>query len=197
MSDEDAGKHRRSYGRGMFDGLRMAGIDNPEEFVNNAKLKSVESGLTGMAKKVLDSVPIAEAWTRQQISQELARKGSNPESRVVGGCLDSLVASGLVREPRPGNFVRAPEKPRIVEDESKEQAVAGKWMDRLKEVKQSNSADPMTELAELAGELRAMANAATKMATRIEDVALAAESRVQQINADSAKLKQLQELLRG
>ena len=46
-------KVRRIFGRGMLEGVRVAGIPNPEEFLMNQKrMRSVVAGLNGVATKV-------------------------------------------------------------------------------------------------------------------------------------------------
>lgn len=102
----DKGRHRRIFGSGVHAGLRLAGIQDTEGFMNQAKLKAVEQGLTGVAKKVLDALAYAEPRTPHEIGAELRRSGTAPDSRIISGCLLSLMSSGLVREPRPGYYLR-------------------------------------------------------------------------------------------
>lgn len=68
----------------------------------------VLSNSTNAAKKVYEVVPIEAIWTLTQIIAELQRMKVGIEYQAVGGCLNTLVNSKLVDEPRPGHFRRAP-----------------------------------------------------------------------------------------
>lgn len=184
MSDE-ATSHRKVYARGLFDGLRKAGIVDVEEFMNAAKMKQVESGLTGIARKVLDAVPINDAWQSHTIANEIKRMtGSAPESKMVNGCLESLKNSGLVREPKRGMWIRVSTKDH--DDEAKEPAPAN-VVELRKQPEQWTPREMLKSLAveimELAGKLDDVANEIDKAEKRNEE--------------KTAKLRQLQELLRG
>lgn len=109
---DDKGASRRCYGKGLFAGLSLAGIENPKEFMNAIKFRDIENGLTGIARKVYMAIPIGEAWERKQIAAELFRAGVKIESRAIDGCLLSLIESGIVREER-GSYRRVlADKPR-------------------------------------------------------------------------------------
>src|SRR3546814_10004720 len=47
--------------------------------MNSVRMRAIEEGQTGIAKKVLSSVPIQESWTARQIVSDIARSGSRPE----------------------------------------------------------------------------------------------------------------------
>jgi hypothetical protein len=66
--------------------------------MNSARLRSVEDGLTGIAKKVLGALSFAEFKTQHEIGAELARQGHRADRNIISGCLQSLTRSGLVRE---------------------------------------------------------------------------------------------------
>ena len=91
-------KVRRIFGRGMLEGVRVAGIPNPEEFLMNQKrMRSVVAGLNGVATKVLAAVPLAEDWTLNQIAAELHRQDKGYTLDVVEGSLAKLLEVGLVK----------------------------------------------------------------------------------------------------
>lgn len=73
-----------------------------------SRLRAIEDGQTGIARKVLAAVPLVEHWTVGKIIGELRRTGCNAEVSIVEGCLTSLVESGLVRRPQVGVFQRVP-----------------------------------------------------------------------------------------
>lgn len=107
MSLTDREQTRRStFGRGVIEGLRMAGIENPGAAMNAAKQARLESGLNTMAKKVLDAVPIKDPWSRDQIIGELRRGGMTPDRAVIDGCLAHLCESRLVKQAAPGFYIR-------------------------------------------------------------------------------------------
>lgn len=188
----------RVYGRGFFDGLKAAGIENPETFMNHARLAQRESHLSGIAKRVLEAVPHNEQWDITKIISELARNGTRPEHHIVMGCLNTLLGDGLVREPARGVFsrvmVEVRTKPRI-------HLIPPKDEPMTTEAPQANEpppspAEPMDKLAEVAASARKIAESVSLLAKQIEDAAIEVELRVQKINADTDKLRQLQTLLK-
>lgn len=166
--------------------------------MNAAKMKQVEIGLTGIARKVLDAVPIADSWQPHTIASEIKRAtGSAPEIKIVNGCLESLKASGLVREPTRGKWIRVCAKERTEAREAPNIAVESNVLDmnRILTAVDVASVDrkpvgPMDRLAAVAGELRSLAHV-------VEEIACDVEQSMQQANEKTAKLRQLQELLRG
>lgn len=66
--------------------------------MNQARLSSLLEGLSGIALKVYEAVPIAETWTKKQIAAELMRTGVRTDLRIIEGCLASLVDRKLIRE---------------------------------------------------------------------------------------------------
>ena len=96
--DSITAKVRRIFGRGMLEGVRAAGIPNPEEFLMNQKrMRSVVAGLNGVATKVLSAVPLVEDWTLTQIGAELHRQGFTYTLDVVEGSVGKLLEVGLVK----------------------------------------------------------------------------------------------------
>ena len=145
--------------------------------MNSARMRAIEEGQTGIAKKVLSSVPIQESWTARQIVSDIARSGSRPDPHIVEGCLNTLCDSGLVRERLRGYFQRT--KPK----EEKVVSIAATSAQPKEPI------DPLTKLGNIASSLRAMAD-------EIEDVALAIEERQTATTEEIAKLRQLKALLR-
>src|SRR4051812_10139518 len=70
------------------------------------RLAQAERALSGIAKRVLEAVPISEPWTVGQICTELRRHATRVDMAVVMGCLRTHVGAGLVREPTQLNFIR-------------------------------------------------------------------------------------------
>ena len=167
--------------------------------MNNTKLLAVEAAQSGIAKKVLSAVPIAEAWTIRQIVSEIARCGSSPDFRIVDGCINSLRDSGLVKEPRHGYFQRVPlkEGKQDMDGVSPPTEKSKADMVRSPAPAQSKleSAEPLDRMARAASTLRSMAAQCSSLAVEVEEAALAAEEKVAKARAENDKLRQLRELL--
>ncbi len=212
--DEIAATMRRVYGRGLYDGLRRAGVSEPEEFMNAAKIEAAEKSLNGIAKKVYEAVPVQEEWSVTQIIRELSRCGSNPDHKVVMGCIVVLVEKGLVREPRRGLFIKAPqrEKPRLslkvvatpdphapapAEKTEPEAAMKTDHAEATTAPKAATVEDPLSRLAALAVKAKQAGEALIAVASEIEDVAVAVDEQAKKVGADMDKFRQLQALLKG
>lgn len=189
---------QKVYGRGYFDGQRKA-----MEAMNNARILSVENNLTGMGKKVLECVPQAETWTAAQIIAEVRRKGSGADCRVVGQTINELLRSGVIREPKRGEFVRVSQKPKLASVKADPIAEPVPFVkDDLPDpapikTTPNEVADPMSKVIEIAASMRELAKSATQIADEIESVALEMEGRIEKMHADTNKLRQLQDLLKN
>lgn len=75
-----------------------------------AKAKRMESSLSGVAKRVYNSVPISEVWTIQKIVIDVVRQGGTKNFRIIQGCLNTLKEVGLIHEPESLHFIRIPVK---------------------------------------------------------------------------------------
>jgi len=159
--------------------------------MNNTRLKAIEDGQTGIAKKVLSVVPLTEAWTMKQIVMEIARVGSCPDPRIVEGCLSTLKDAGLIKEPKRGEFIRVRVKDEAEPEERTVVAIKSQPFALVE------SKRPLDRMATLAARMRNTAAEMKVMADEAEEVALAFEEEVNKASKDGAKLKQLQELLRG
>lgn len=196
----DPANHRKVYARGLFDGLRKAGIDNPEEFMNQARQQSKENNLSGIQRKIYECTPIKSPWHVSQICTEVYRAtGSRCERKTVDDCLMKLTEMGLCKEFKQGHFMRveariaAKEPEKVVASPVEECNVIDikKIVAAVEKVgEERKAAGPMDRLAAVAGELRSLANV-------IEEIACDVEQSMQQANEKTAKLRQLQELLRG
>lgn len=65
--------------------------------MSDKQIASAIAGLTGIAGKVFEVVPIAEGWTTLQIMSELKRLNLNHDFTKVDGCLRSMLEQNLVR----------------------------------------------------------------------------------------------------
>jgi hypothetical protein len=154
--------------------------------MNEAKISRIESGLNGMAKKVLDAVPAQSPWSKDQIAIEIRRRGSGADRAVLDGCLDSLRGRGLIKEPTRGQFIRVVGK--ITTKQPEEDITVTNQVPPARPAPEKK--DSLSRLAELAKTLRSAAD-------QIDAVALDVEERVQTIEKDTDKLRQLQVLLKS
>ena len=80
--------------------------------ISASQFERRHSALSVNCKKVYAAVPISEPWSVSYILSEIQRLSSfTSNMRVVTGSLNALKASGLILEPEPSLFVRAPIKP--------------------------------------------------------------------------------------
>lgn len=185
MSDVSP-KHCKVCAAGFYDGLRKSGIEDVERFMNAARLKQVENGLSGIARKVLEAVPIADQWQAHTIANEIKRAtGSAPEIKIVNGCLESLKSSGLVREPTRGKWIRV---------STKEHSDAEEVIPAAVKVVELRKQQPEQTAREM---LSQVAIAMMDLAAKVEDVANEIDKAEKRNEEKTAKLRQLQELLRG
>jgi hypothetical protein len=201
-SAERTASLRKVYGRGFYDGVRSAGAHNSGDAMQAAKMERIEKSVSGIARKVLDAVPVSEPWPASKIIGEMVRMtSSSPDFKIVMGCLSTLADQGLVREPKKGEFQRVKPRPALsavstpdgLAEEPTEPTEPTKLADDLPLA----PAEPMDRLASLAGTLRELSAKVTAMAKEVEDVALSVEERIQRIHADTEKLRQLQSLLKS
>ena len=65
--------------------------------MNEKKLAAAVRGLNATEAKVLDCVPLQDAWSPSQIHQELYRQGKSVAFDVVAACLHALSEYGLIK----------------------------------------------------------------------------------------------------
>jgi hypothetical protein len=184
---------RVSFGRGVIEGLRMAGVQNPGDVMNAAKLARIESGLNSMAKKVLGAVPIQTPWSKEQIVSELRRAGATVDRAVVDGCLINLCERGVVKEPARGTFVRVIARlitPATEEIQNVPTATARTNTPASESQSAPEREDSLSRLANVAALLR-------RAADEIDGIALDVETRVQAAGKEGETLRQLKALLTG
>lgn len=203
--DTEAAKQRRIYGRGLYTGLRLAGIEDPEEFMNAARLKEAEKGQRMNARKVLAQIPTSHRVDSSYVDKRLREQGVQMDRRVLQGCLSSLCGAGLVVERPGGSFVRvvAKEKSPIPQPPQENKKPELKLVS-----KEPKAAEPTTKTDDgdndvldrftaCADEAKAVAEHAMKLASNIENLALDIASKLDTIRADTAKLEQLRAMLRS
>lgn len=151
--------------------------------MNQQRFKSILSGMTSIAQRVFQAVPIAEAWASRQIYAEMTRTGPAADYKTVEGCLRTLVNAGLVTEPNPGTFRQVKVK---AKDESSESAAAI-----------PSASCPIDRLGILASRVRAVRAELNSLADDIELVAIEVSDQAARDKEDMEKLRQLQSLLKS
>ncbi|MBB3256884.1 hypothetical protein [Paraburkholderia sp. WP4_3_2] len=157
-----------------------------------AKYQAALSAQTGIARKVLDMVPIQDAWTRAEIAGAMKRvTKSTPDVAVLEGCLARLKDAGLIRERGAGQYQRVEVREKEVPIVST--VIVANPGPKLAE----QSASPIDVLARLAERARSMATQIVVLASDIETAALTIEQGNAESAAEAAKLRQLKDLLKG
>ncbi len=161
-----------------------------------AKFEQLVQGQTGIAKKVYECVPIQDAWAIGEIAQYMKTKtGSTTDLRIVQGCLNSLVDSGLIKVEGRNRFKRIP-----VEEKPKEVLVM-KVVQPIKTEEKAKSVAAIDLLSSIAADVSAMSVEISaklkRIAKSIEDAALTVESERENSHESVQKLRQLQSLLKS
>lgn len=159
--------------------------------ISQAKFKSACNSLTAVARKVFDAVPISEPWSMQSIATEIRRAGSSVDFRIVGGCLNTLVDAGLIKEVSQGCFQREEVKPipeKVIEEEPE---VATKLAVPQKQK------SPMDQLEELAKRAAKLTNDLKELAEDIGETAITLGMQAEAEGTELGQLRQLKALLQG
>lgn len=174
--------------------------------MNQARLAKAERSITTTARKVLDATSTEHSMSPAKILGDLRASGVNIQINMVEGCLNSLLSDGLVRQPAPGLYMRVTAKPRIAKVNP---APSGEpdidvTPDSPKHPEfEAAREETLVKLAQVSSRTRSMSKALLQMSgdlaaisDSIDDVALDVEERIQNIQRDTEKLRQLQSLLK-
>lgn len=189
------GAHRKVYAKGFYDGLKAAA-----EEMTPAKYQTALNGLTSIARKVFEAVPIQEKWTAHRIVTEMSRLSTRIDMKTAEGCLNSLKDFGLVKEPERGLFQRVVARERetisLPTDTTADPAPAPRAPVEpvLSLIQPENT--PATVFGEIATTLRARAAELNRMADEIDGAALAFEERIENSEKRVAKFRELSALLK-
>lgn len=158
-------------------------------------------GQTGIAQKVYECVPMQEPWASFQVLAALRNMtGSTPDTRIVSGCLASLVDAGLIKKVGRDQYQRivvarldAREKTTTKEPQMAEAVQSVE----TKPAELKRAASPLEMLGELATEIVGMAEHMKRLAARVEDVALAVEQEREVTAKSVEQYRQLKALLKS
>lgn len=170
--------------------------------ISQARFNALHSGLTSVARKVYDVVPLAEQWTTKQIVMEMNRRGMSMDTKIIQGCLESLVHSGLVREPARGEFTREAvkaliSKPVINKEYPEMAEVISNITTTLTKVPAVVEPSPMERIGALAQRVNQISAMLQSLAEDINDAAVEIQAQMESNEKDVKRLKQLQALLKG
>lgn len=160
-----------------------------------AKQDSLMQGQTGIAKKVYECVPIAEAWSSFQVMAAMRNlTGSTPDTRIVSGCLTSLADAGLIKKTGRDSYQRLPVEQK---QKAQEKQMAAPAKKTEQQVVPTTTTSPLEMLGELATEIVGMAEHMKRLAARVEDVALAVEQDRESTSKSMEGYRQLKALLKS
>lgn len=171
--------------------------------MSQARFNERYSGMTSIARKVYDAVPMTQAWTAAQVVAELHRVGVSQDFRLIGGCLNSLMLGGLIFESERGQFTREPIRPLAIKSPT---PIAPPNQDTMKPIIAKAVApvtislpvlSPADMLGKIAEKVMRLAVALREIGAEMADAAIDIEAQFEHNEADLAKLKQLQALLKS
>lgn len=141
---------------------------------------------SSVAQKVYAAIPIQDEWSVKAVCSELVRNGFSHDIRTVNGCINSLIASGLVVEKVAGKYQRAPIKQEVEPlSTTKNEATAAK------------AAPAIDRLCDLSGKFMHLVSSMKAVADELETVALEVAEQIKRGSEDAEKFKQLQQLLKS
>lgn len=192
--------------------------------VSYSRYKALYAGLNSAAKKVYNAVPMQEQWTIAQVLAELTRLGSHVDYRVVEGCLETLVKAKLVRQVSRDLVQREPVRGLV---EKEQEAIAAAAMAETEQEpeaepepveqptthQQENGImakiteaaaqpvdkvlNPLDRLGMLAERVATKAQELQELASELSDAAVDIQAQIDANEANVAKLRQLQQLLKS
>lgn len=192
MSERESSPTQRTYGRGLVEGLKLAGVENPGDVMNNVRLKSMEEGLNGAARKVYDMIPITGVISIPDIIRSARERGQTIEHSIVKGVIANLLDKGLIRSVSD-KYQRIAPKPVVVRDNTEKPMNPPATQEREPE----RPCDPIGRMALIEAQLKEVAQTLQKIAKDVADTALDVEAFVERIRTDNAKVSQLKELLKS
>lgn len=162
--------------------------------MNAARAAAVLKGQTALAQKVYNAVPIGEPWTAQEIEKELVRTGHPIGIHVIRGCLGALYESGLVRQPDNSRFIRT----RVRDKQQKAEVITMPSTNVAPIVTPKESeVTPADRLLALTDRFKSLVDEFGRMSAELEDIAIAVTEQLSESDADTAKLRQLQQILKS
>jgi hypothetical protein len=172
--------------------------------MSEGRFNQIYQGMSSVAKKVYNVIPIAEAWTTNQVAAEVTRQGLSIEFPIMVGCINTLIRAKLVEEPEQRVFKRTPIRVRAVQEivttaHSFDEEEDNEDMANLKPI--GNPAkpkdNPINRLGDLATRMQRMAKELEALAADVESAALDAAEEVTKLEASAQQFQQFKTLLKG
>ncbi|WP_186113913.1 hypothetical protein [Burkholderia gladioli] len=161
------------------------------------RAEALLQGQTAIAKKVYEAIPIQESWALKDICSALTRvTKSTIDMNIAQGCIGKLCDAGLVREASRGRWQRVEVRARAQQVAAEEPARTIVAVPEGFIAKPDEVRSPITILSEIAIRLGAVCAEIKLIAADIENAALEIEGENAKNDANLAKLRQLQGLLR-
>ena len=163
-----------------------------------ARFSQLWGGITNAAQKVYESVPIESELTYTQIMGDLSRRGINTSYKIMSGCVDSLVRSGLVKENRSG-FVRVGVRPAKVASLQELSTILPKEQKAINMPVTQPKTDLIEDISKLAQHIAATtARHKQEMDTIVDmvnDMAIEVQAEFERNATDLGKMRQFKDLL--
>lgn len=161
-----------------------------------SRIQQLLAGQSSTAQKIYPHVPIQEPWSAHDIyCAALAKNSTSVSIYAVRRALGELKDAGIIREPVGSKFQRDAVTIKLRIDKPMQKAVS----DTVVSIKKPE-VQALDALAGLSSEVVALGvefgSRMKTLAGRIEEVALAVEAERESNAQASAKLKQLQSLLK-
>lgn len=192
MNERESTPSQRTFGRGLVEGLKMAGIENPGDVMNNVRLKSMEEGLNGAFRKVYDVIPISGVISLPDIIQALRAHGQRIDHGVAKAAIGELLDKGLIRSVSD-KYQRIAPKPVVVKDVSEKPIEPPS----AKDPEPERPCNPIERMSRIEAHIKEVVESLEKIAKEVADTAIDAEMFVERIKNDNTKVQQLKELLKS
>ena len=178
----------------------LAGKPNGRTIMNRKKIERMKRGMTAMAMKVYNCVPMNESWDKSKIHAEMHRQGMTHNAKVIDGCLNNLRGVGLIKEPASGAFIQItpskPGRPRKTQVSASQMPLdEHKPTEKPKETHMTKS--PIDIMFGLNAKMDAVKTAMDDLQNEFDTAALEVAEVMDKASKDLAKLHQLQALLKG
>lgn len=171
--------------------------------MKESRQRQLLEGQSSVARKVFEGVPIQEAWAENEILKAMRTSGVTIAAHTIRACLLDMKDVGLIKEPRQGQFQRAPVQPylRLSESQSPTQQPTQASEPVMPTTTKTQTPSPLDLLATVATELVLLSSEFSErmkaLAARVEEVALSVAAQREADAAIIAQANQLKVLLKG
>lgn len=177
--------------------------------MNHARFTTILAGMTSVARKAYEAVPIQETWPTSKIIAELQRQGTALPFRTLVGCLRTLCDAGIVVEVSHGMFRRVPVRDPVPTSKASAapkpiaiptlQTYTPKepTMKAAPQPTPATKPSPLDLLGALAARANALGDQLKVLATDLSDAAVEMQAQAESDAGALEKLKQFQALLKS